>query len=59
MADKQGFLTNEHRFGGDLLPSPPTKDYAPKDPLMGERKRKIEEIELERELKADEKEVWE
>jgi len=59
MADKQGHLTKERRFGGGILLNPPNESYgAVKNPEQGKRKRLIElfadAIKLDQEIK----EIW-
>jgi len=56
---KDGHITNETRFGGGLMLTPSTREYGKvRDPDAGERKIQIEEIERQRELKAESKEIW-
>ena len=60
MSRPDGHITNDTRFGGSLRLSPPTREYGKvRDPEAGERRHKIEDIETQRVLDKEDKEIWE
>ena len=61
MSRADGHITNDTRFGGtDLRLPPKSAEYGKvRDPEAGERRHKIEDIETQRVLDKEDKEIWE
>ncbi len=59
MADKNGHITLDTKFGGGLRLAPKSRDYGKiRDPEAGERRIKIELFADARKLDQEMKEIW-